>query len=158
DREKLLGFGIAILPDPQRQRTTIDVGRHVHLTLVLGQRQPRRIPAERPLACAVGDRQPEEIGELGAGNAFGKVLVVRRAPASGQIRLGTGGRRREHNREQQRDRRRESSHRGLQRCVTGGGCYTSDPRGAAIYCSTAGGGAEILFQRGGTSVYCTHGE
>ena len=85
---KILRLGIALLPDAKLERTAIDVRRDVHLALMLGQRQPRRIPAERPLARAVGDRQTEVVAELRTGNALGLIFGKARAQASRQVGRG----------------------------------------------------------------------
>ena len=87
DRDELLRVRIALFPDPELQRTSIYVGRDVHLALMLGQRQSRRIPAERPLPRAVGDRQAEIVAELGAGNALGLIFIESGAPAARQVNL-----------------------------------------------------------------------
>ena len=39
DRDDALRFRILLLPDPQRERAVVDVGRHVHAALMLLQRQ-----------------------------------------------------------------------------------------------------------------------
>src|ERR1043166_1587663 len=58
DGDEDLRVRIALFPNPQLQRTTIDVRGDMHLTLMLGERQPRWVPAEGPLTRAVVNRQP----------------------------------------------------------------------------------------------------
>src|SRR5437868_5043578 len=50
DRDQVLSFRIALFPDAQLKRAAVNIGRCMHLTLVLLQTQTIGIPAQSPLS------------------------------------------------------------------------------------------------------------
>jgi hypothetical protein len=67
DRDDLLRLGILLLPDAEVQRAVVDVGRHVHATLMLLKRQARGIPALSEETRGVVDRDAEIVAEVRSG-------------------------------------------------------------------------------------------
>src|SRR5438034_10871124 len=96
DRDQFLADGVALLPDSQLQRTTIDICGGVDLTLVLRSFQTQRIPTERPAARRVIHRQSEVIDERRSRDALWLILVVTGAPDAGQVGLAEDGRGSQH--------------------------------------------------------------
>ena len=133
DRDDLLGLGVALLPDAQLQRSAQDVGRRVRAALVLGHREPRRVPGFRERAGVVVDRQPQVVAERGAGNALRLVLVeqARSSPRSGRIcACGRAPPYRQHA-AQQRGRQRSCVSRSSQPLIDGVDEHGCGPRSRA---------------------------
>src|ERR1700730_621896 len=82
DRDHPLRLLVAFFPNMQIQGSTVDVGSHVNLALVLGQGETRRIPTEREHAGAFSNWQSEIIDQLRAGNALWEVFVKNGGPVA----------------------------------------------------------------------------
>src|SRR5947209_6023630 len=65
DCEQLLCLRIALFPEAHHHRAAMDVSGGVHLALMLGQCEPRRVPAQSPLASRVVDGNAEVIDQGG---------------------------------------------------------------------------------------------
>src|SRR2546426_11182846 len=88
DSNQALRLRILFFPDPQIQRPTINVGDDVNPALVLRNRQPACVPAQRELACAVRDRKTGIVDELRTGTAFGLVFVDNCLPIPREVQTG----------------------------------------------------------------------
>ena len=82
---------IAFFPDPQLQRSAVDIRNGVDLALVFLQGQSQRVPAEGPLARRVAHGKPEVVDQGGPGDALGLILLVTGAPDTGKVSLTERG-------------------------------------------------------------------
>src|SRR5215471_16960499 len=104
DRDELARVWIPVFPDRDVGGPAIDVWRDVHAALLLGQRQPRGIPAFGVSPRSIGERQSGVVAEFRPRNALAEVFLVARRPGAAQVDL------RRHPRRQQA--RREHAYRG----------------------------------------------
>ncbi len=87
DRNHLLGKRILFFPDPEMQRTMIDVWRDVYAALVFLQREARCVPGLCESARGVVNWKPSEIAQIGPRNALVIIFVMQRAPLARQLVL-----------------------------------------------------------------------
>ena len=85
---QVLRLRVLLFPDAQVGRPAIDVGRHVHAALLLGQRDAARVPAVGELARRVGDGQSEVVAQLRTGDALRLIFLVAGLPDAGEIGSG----------------------------------------------------------------------
>ena len=86
--DQLLRVAVHFLPDTQVGGSAPGVIGRMRATLILGQRQQRRVPAIAAQARRVVDRQPEIVADIRAGNALQKIFVELGRPLAGWIYLG----------------------------------------------------------------------
>ena len=88
DRDELVGDGVSFFPDPCPKRPAVNVGHHMHLALMLLERQSRRLIRQPPLSSLIVYGESEKLYQRRPCSAFRTILRVRIAvPDPGEIDL-----------------------------------------------------------------------